>query len=191
MWIQEATGKPLPGTLDDRPPEGGVWIEDDDIAREPGHDDGDRSWIPNWLAKQLLHLEAERESVKAHLSEMLRALDGRESHLHYVYDESAEAIVKGELVVLNEGKKKPKKSYAMPFGKAGYRMGRDKIEVFDEPKAIEWAEENSPLAVEVVTTKKFLKSNLPPKKLEAGEIPGVKFVPKTNSFFLTPTRPLT
>lgn len=189
MWIQEETGKPLPGTLGERPSGKAVWVEDCDVPCELDRDDKDRSWIPGHLAKQLLHVETERASVKAYLAGVLRALDGRENYLHYLYDEAAEAIVKGELVVMNEGKKTPKKSYKMPFGNTGFKMGRDKTEVLDKDKAIAWAEKNHPAAVEVITDKKLLKSELPIGKLKANEIPGIKFIAKTNGFFLTPSKP--
>ena len=181
MWINGHTGEVLDQEPDDAMVRDGValWLPPEDVPAEPSNHELDESWIPNWLAKQELHLAAELNALEIQHGLMVAAVNTRRRYLDYRYRRRAEAQVRLDIEVAG-GKKK---SHNYPFGTCGFRTSK-RVEVVDKEEALAWALVSWPEAVKTETKTSLLKSKLPP----GDEVPGVKRVTETK-FYVKPAVP--
>ena len=176
MWIDTQTGEVLPGESCDDPQEGAIWIEPEDVPDEPTGQAFDE-WVPNWLAKQFLHVDAEEAAVNEQHKRLVATIKARRRYLEFAYMRRAEAIVKADLEVAG-GKRK---SVDYDFGRCGWRTSR-RLEVVDQELALAWARKHCQDAVK--TTVSLLKGSLP----KGEHVPGV--IRRTDStFYVRPAVP--
>lgn len=174
LWIDPKTGEVVdPDTA------GAVLVaverpeEPPEAEREP-----DSAWLPDWLTRRLVELEALEEAQKEQHARQAAELRAKRLHLER-YLPRMEAVVTADL----RGAKK--RSVGYRFATAGYRSSVAAV-VEDEAAALTWADEHCPAAVKV-TPDKVLTSELP----KGAEVPGVR-VEERETFYvgsLKVTRP--
>lgn len=174
MWINQH-GEVVSEVLEDKPDDA-VWLDDDDLPTEPTHTEEDLSWVPEWLLKQQLHVDAEEKALKCQFKLRLSEISSRRKYLDFAYLGTAEKIVQGDLA----NQKGKKKSVRYALGTCGYRKNTSVV-VVDEELALDWAEENCEDAVK--WKRSLLKSALPNK---GAGVPGVE-APTGDVFFVRPS----
>lgn len=177
MWVDTTTGALIEGEPWDDAPAGAVWIELEDEPVEPEAAQRSDDWVPNWLAKQLLHVDADEKALKTQHALRMAAVKARRLYLEWAYLPRAEAVVKGDLKV--QGGKRKSVDYA--YGRCGWRTSARTV-VADEYAALTWAKQHCLDAVNVKIT--LLKSALP----KGEEVPGV-FRHTETAFYVRPAVP--
>jgi len=173
MWINEH-GEVVSETLEDMP-EGCGWIEPEDVPAEPDQSGDD--WVPNWLAKQFLHADAELAAAREQHRLIESSIKARRRWLEWSYLRRAEVAVAIDMEA--EGSKKKSRRYS--FGTLGWRTSK-RVTVTDEGAALEWAAEHCEAAVKV--SRSLLKSRLP----KGEDVPGVERE-TVETFYVRPAVP--
>lgn len=172
MHVDKVTGEIL-----DEPTEGSIWLPDEESPPEEGEATSE-DWVPGYLCKKLLHVEAERKALKEQFATLNAQLDARERFLHWKYDDRAKAWTEFATAGTE------KKSLDTPYGRVGFRKARPKLDVEDKAAALAWAKANAPAAVAVKLTESLRKSELP----QDGSVPGTALVPGGDKFYVRPAK---
>jgi len=97
-------------------------------------------------------------------------------------DKAYESIARNSTQLMLEGAKR--RSVVTPFGKAGFRAGKEKLVIDKEDMAMEWLKTNLPEALKEKTTVTIGKTEITASFMETGELPpGCHIEPATDKFY--------
>ncbi len=180
MWINQE-GERFSGGHEEMPVADTycTWVEEHEEPVEPfrKNSDGGDDWVPNWLAQQFLHLDADEAALKSQHNVRMASISARRRYLKWAYLDRAETIVKGDL----EAQGGKRKSVDYDYGRCGWRSSK-KVVVVDADAALAWADEHCPEAIKCEAT--LLKGSLP----KGVDVPGVERVEESN-FYVKPGAP--
>jgi phage host-nuclease inhibitor protein Gam len=144
-----------------------------------GAAEDDYSWVPDWILKQQVDIEAERKALHEQYEVRVGQLRAKEAAIINRW-----AKIAGDEVrkLLAGGKKK---SIDLEYGRAGFRTvpASKKLDVYDEGRAIEWALANN--AMEALKTT-VSKTALKPYIEKGATVDGVEVIetPAHETFYI-------
>ena len=151
-----------------------------EVASQENEDD-----LINFVLGNLNACDAAEAQIKAGTAKMLKQIKAQRKALSYVYGSAFRERV--DAALKEQGGKR--KSISVQMGDAGYRLGKERLEIVDERKVRQWISDTIDVSKwamfrTITTTTSILKTPLLKHFQETGELPdGCEYHEAQDNFY--------